>query len=81
MPIRPIQRNTDKITRAFDVVPYLQTGLVYFPQNADWLTDLENELQQFTPTFSHKHDDQVDMFMDGIQIGLIEQNKVVSYGW
>lgn len=71
MPIQDIQRNIDKVTRAMDTVPYMASGRVFLPKQAVWLSDFKAEMQKFTPMMTHKHDDQVDMCMDGIQIGLM----------
>lgn len=72
MPIEAIQRNVDKVTRAMDTVPYVTAGRVLLPKEAAWLSDFKDEVRKFTPKFTHKYDDQVDMFMDGVEIGLME---------
>tara|TARA_Y100000004_G_scaffold46437_1_gene50953 strand:+ start:318 stop:1784 length:1467 start_codon:yes stop_codon:yes gene_type:complete len=71
MPIFPVQRNVDKVTRAMDTVPYMASGKVYLPENADWLSDFKEEVRKFTPLMTHKFDDQVDMLMDGVKMGLM----------
>jgi predicted phage terminase large subunit-like protein len=71
MPILPIQRNVDKVTRAMDTVPYMASGKVYIPDDAEWVSDFKDEIRKFTPLMSHKYDDQVDMFMDGVEMGLM----------
>ena len=46
IPIVPIQRNVDKVTRAFDAAPYIQSGNVYLmrstPHLADFLSEAES---------------------------------------
>lgn len=71
MPIIAVQRTVDKLTRAMDTVPYVASGKVYLPEKADWTSDFKDEIRKFTPLMTHKYDDQVDMFMDGVQMGLM----------
>jgi predicted phage terminase large subunit-like protein len=47
----------DKVTRALLVTPMIQSGLVYLPENAPWLTEFLDECLKFP---KGKHDDQVD---------------------
>tara|TARA_R110000868_G_scaffold33755_1_gene122203 strand:- start:1483 stop:2964 length:1482 start_codon:yes stop_codon:yes gene_type:complete len=70
MPIEAIQRGTDKVTRAMDVVNYIASGYVYLPDEADWLYDFKDECRKFTPMFTHKNDDQIDTLIDAINIGI-----------
>ena len=47
IPVRPIKRGTaDKFTRALDVLPSIDAGMVSLP-DAPWLPDLLTELAQF----------------------------------
>lgn len=71
LPIIAIQRNTSKVTRAMDTVPYLASGRVLLPHESAWVSDFKAEVRKFTPLMTHKHDDQVDAFMDGVEIGLM----------
>lgn len=70
IPIQPLSRSTDKVTRALDSVPYIASGRVYIPREAPWKDTFKNEIKSFTPTMSHKHDDQVDALNDAIAIGI-----------
>lgn len=63
IPVNPIQRDTDKITRAMDVVPLVQSGNVMLPEGAPWLSDY---LSEFTIFPNATHDDQVDPTMDAL---------------
>jgi predicted phage terminase large subunit-like protein len=55
--VRPLVSRSDKVGRAHAAGVRFEAGLVYFPRDAIWLTELENELV----TFPHgEHDDQVD---------------------
>ena len=58
LPVIPVKVDRDKETRAWAAVGMAESGNVYLPSNAVWLTDFVNELSRF-PTGSS--DDQVDM--------------------
>lgn len=72
VPVIPIQRNTDKVTRAMDVAPQIQAGNVLLPQSAPWLSDLLAEASVFP---NGAHDDQLDPLMDAISDMLNPQAK------
>ena len=63
IPVEGIKRNTDKQTRAYDAAPLVETGRVYLPESAPWLSDFIRELVTFP---AGAHDDQVDPFMDAV---------------
>jgi predicted phage terminase large subunit-like protein len=63
IPIIPIQRNTDKVTRAFDAAPYVQSGNVYIMDNIDHLADFMSEASVFP---NGTHDDMIDAAMSAI---------------
>lgn len=58
IPIKAMQVNTDKVTRAYEVVSYIESGYVYLPESSEWLSDLLMECSRFP---NGKHDDQVDV--------------------
>lgn len=64
IPILGIQRSIDKITRAMDASPLMQSGNVYIPKDAPWLSDYLSEFAAFP---NGSNDDQVDPTMDAIQ--------------
>jgi len=66
IPIEGIQRNTDKVTRAYGAVPYFASGYIHLPANAEWINDYRQEFVNFTPLMTHKHDDQIDPTIDAI---------------
>lgn len=72
VPVIPIQRNVDKITRAMDVAPQIQAGNVLLPQSAPWLSDLLSEASVFP---NGANDDQLDPLMDAISDMLNPQAK------
>ncbi len=68
IPVVGIQRNRDKITRAYDVAPMIEAGRVYLPEGADYLSEFLLESTQFP---NGAHDDQLDPMMDAINDMLI----------
>lgn len=68
IPITGISRNRDKVERAFDVVPSVESGNVLLPENASWMSDFLGELSAFP---RGAHDDQVDPMMDAVREILI----------
>jgi predicted phage terminase large subunit-like protein len=63
IPILPIQRNKDKITRAYDAAPFIESGNVLLPEWADWLPGMLSEASSFP---AGAHDDQLDPMFDAI---------------
>lgn len=70
IPIIAIQRSVDKVSRANDFAPYIASGRVYLPADAEWLSDYLLEFRKFTPMMTHKWDDQIDPTLDAIQLEL-----------
>jgi len=72
VPIFPVVRHRDKVSRAFSAAPYIQSGMVMFPpKHIGFAADFEKEVLSFTATDSHAHDDQVDPMMDAVEIFFI----------
>lgn len=63
IPIKAIQRGVDKVSRAFDAAPYISSGYVYLPEQAEWLSDYLIELAAFP---NGEHDDQCDPTFDAV---------------
>src|SRR5579863_55111 len=57
LPILPIKPDGDKVSRASAVTPLIESGRVYLPESANWLTDFLDELAAFPVGV---HDDCVD---------------------
>ena len=74
VPVAGIQRNKDKLTRAYDVAPMVEAGRVYLPEQAPWLGDLLHEASSFPVA---AHDDQIDPMMDAISDMLIGGNAFI----
>lgn len=63
IPIVPIQRNIDKVSRAFDAAPYIQSGNVYLMRSTPHLADFLSEAAVFP---NGTHDDMIDATMSAI---------------
>jgi predicted phage terminase large subunit-like protein len=57
IPIGEIKPDKDKLTRAMGVVGYIESGYIYLPSDAPWLSDYLHEFSLFP---NGSHDDQVD---------------------
>lgn len=57
MTIRAVKVDKDKVTRSLVIAARYEVGMVYHREDAQWLTDYEDELLSFP---RGKHDDQVD---------------------
>lgn len=66
IPVLPIERTKDKLTRVMEVQPRIQAGGVLVPEYAHWVIDFISECEAFTANDSHKHDDQVDPLVDAV---------------
>lgn len=64
VPVLPVQRGNDKISRAHDASPFIESGNVLLPQDAPWLSDFLAECQSFP---AGAHDDQLDPMFDAIK--------------
>ena len=64
IPITPVQRNKDKISRGHDAAPFIESGNVLLPIDAPWLSDLLAEASTFP---GGAHDDQLDPMFDAIK--------------
>lgn len=63
IPILPVQRNRDKVSRAYDAAPFIEAGNVLLPEWSDWLDSLLAEASTFP---AGAHDDQLDPMFDAI---------------
>ena len=57
IPLRPVEPVGDKIQRAHAITPMIEAGMVYVPEDAEWLDEF---LQFFTLFPNADHDDPVD---------------------
>lgn len=63
LPVIPVQRDKDKITRAHDIAPFVESGNVLLPADATWLSDFLEESASFP---GGAHDDQLDPMFDAL---------------
>jgi predicted phage terminase large subunit-like protein len=75
IPIKAIQRNIDKLTRAMDGVPYIASGKVFIPEQSAFTLDFKTELLEFSGDMTHANDDQVDTMLDAIDIVFMPNKK------
>jgi predicted phage terminase large subunit-like protein len=70
-----IQRDKDKVSRARSTAPQIAQGKVCLPLTALWLDTYVDEFDEFTPTMSHRFDDQIDATMDAVHYMLIDSSN------
>jgi predicted phage terminase large subunit-like protein len=66
VPVIPVQRTKDKLTRLMEVQARIQSGGVMLPEYAPWTADFISECEGFTADDSHAHDDQIDPLIDAV---------------
>ncbi|MFP3025976.1 MAG: phage terminase large subunit, partial [Wolbachia sp.] len=64
LPIIEIVPHNDKLTRFYQIVPVIESGRVFLPQQAVWLNDFEYEILIFPEAH---YDDQVDSTVQYLQ--------------
>jgi predicted phage terminase large subunit-like protein len=74
IPVRPIERVKDKLTRVMDVVSYIDSGFVCLLEGAPYVSDFISECEAFTADDSHAFDDQIDPMCDAI-VDMIGRKK------
>lgn len=79
IPIEPIQRDKDKLTRVMDVLPYIDAGQVCVPEEASFTSDFISECEAFTADDTHDFDDQIDPMVDAIDDMLQAGNKMKQW--
>ena len=63
VPVLPIKRNIDKITRAYDAAPFIESGNVTLLRGVPHLSDMMAEAEGFP---NAAHDDTLDPMMDAL---------------
>lgn len=79
IPVEGIQRNIDKVTRANDALPWIESKHVCLPEDAPFTSDLLTEAEAFSPDMTHDHDDQLDPMFDAIEDMLGTGNKIKQW--
>lgn len=79
IPIEPIERHKDKLTRVMDIQAYHDAGLVSVPELASFTQDFVAECEAFTADDTHDFDDQVDTYVDAVIDMLEAGNKLKQW--
>lgn len=66
VPVVPVQREKDKVTRAFDVQSFHADKRVVLPAGDRHNFEFVSEVASFTHDDSHKYDDQTDVMIDAL---------------
>ena len=74
IPVMGLKADTDKLTHVETMLPYMESGQVYLPENENYgfNPDLLNECEAFSRDMSHSHDDIVDALCYLIQEGIAQ---------
>jgi predicted phage terminase large subunit-like protein len=65
VPVIPVPRSKDKVSRGHDAAPFIESGNVLLPADVPWLSDFLAEAEAFP---RGAHDDQLDPMFDAIDI-------------
>lgn len=76
IPVKGVERTKDKLTRVMDVVSYIESGLVFIPLSAPFVSDFVGECEAFTADDTHAHDDQIDPMVDAINDMLVKKRSI-----
>lgn len=79
IPVKPIERDKDKLTRCMDALPYIEAGCVCIPEDAPYVNDFLLEVEAFSADDSHDFDDQCDPMFDAIDDMLQAGNKLKQW--
>ena len=74
IPIQPIWQHKDKYQRIQDVLGFIQSGYVYIPEQAEWLSDFLAELEGFPYA---EHDEVVDTLSSGLSMLLNDIGQIL----
>lgn len=74
IPVMGLKADTDKLTHVETMLPYMESGQVYLPENENYgfNPDLLSECEAFSRDMSHSHDDIVDALCYLIQEGIAQ---------
>ena len=75
LPVLPVHRDRDKLSRAYDAAPFVESGNVLLPETPPWLSDFLGECEAFP---SGAYDDQLDPMFDAINDVQFEPVKKVT---
>lgn len=75
IPIVELKADRDKLSRALPLSAKMESGMVFFPNDSLWYSELEKELLQFP---AGEHDDQVDSLAYAI-LQVARKAKLIAY--
>lgn len=78
VPVEPIPRNKDKVSRAMSAAIPMSEGRVVLPAEAPFLSDLLFEIEDFNAELTHANDDQIDPMMDAIEDLVFDGGSIYS---
>jgi predicted phage terminase large subunit-like protein len=78
IPIFPIERTIDKLTRLMDGQSYIEAHCLSVPSDAHFTNDFISECEAFTADDSHEYDDQIDPMLDMIK-DMLCNNKLALW--
>ncbi len=73
IPVTPLPRERDKLSRAMDVQPHHAAKKVALPYGDKANFEFVSEVSAFTHDDSHKHDDQTDVMIDALNEAFVIQ--------
>ena len=83
IPVTRLIPEKDKVARANDIVPRMESGQVFFPKDAPFLNELEKELLLFSAKKGNNKKDQVDTLTYAIRDLLYDpidsKDKPINY--
>lgn len=79
IPVKEVNPTKDKFKRLSDVLPIIESGYVYIPEQASWRMDFINECEEFRRDMTHKHDDIVDCATISLGIDVIKPLSIYDY--
>ena len=83
IPVMPLQPDKDKLTRAMDVIPYIESGCLYLPigKESEISKKMINECISFTADDTSAHDDLVDMMTYALSVAYRHSPLAIKDGW
>lgn len=79
LPITPVPRARDKLTRAMDVQAFHADKRVVLPYGDQANYEFISEVASFTHDDSHKFDDQTDVMIDALDHAFVTGGTVIDY--
>lgn len=80
IPVTPVPRETDKLTRAMDVQAFHADRRIVLPYGDPHNYEFVAEVASFAQDDSHKHDDQTDVMIDALNAEFVTVKKKGLWG-